>query len=631
MMNLNDLLVSYNQVRVPDVVVEDFEFPKLDQVIPTSQQQQTQEKKTPEKEETTYYISSTIKAPGFTPYRNKGKWASDLASSYRRAGITNENAIKMLIAQDALESGWGRSAQGRFNFGNLTTGSSWKGNYVTGNDHNAAGQPIKQKFRSYNSMDEYARDKVQFLQRLYDFNQNDDIATFTAKLGGKNKGKRKYAEAKNYATSLTKVFNSFKSGGVIKAQAGTIVSDNTRVVKPVIQEKIQRTYSAQQPQFIQDNRSNWERQQYSNYRNQQEENKGLYKNQHLWNWSAPFNSTRLTRDNTKAVFDFNKSAGMSSFAIGTGITSPVTTATSMVGSIVGAGIGNEIAGERGSIVGGLVGGLIGFGTRRARNNSKKLGRDYTERLIKLLGKRKDVVTGEVQYNDLTRAFAKYLKKQRVDISKFSNRDLYNLMSDRYFSVIHNLPNKKAATLSINETSKDKKYGFTLYNKDGKELGNLSLSGRKDKSLDADNIESTRIQKGVSQDLYDTAIRYSKQLGGKGIVSGKVLLSPEQTYSIWNKYPNKKIISYTGEHTFNSGKYVNKNGERYKIYDGPVVRLQSPSKQEEIPVKSSNIFHPSMIDKETGELNPPNWNDKNILKLGTPLIWLPQNDYDYGRN
>lgn len=43
------------------------------------------------------------------------------------------------------------------------------------------------------------------------------LHTFTAKLTGKNKGKRRYAEAKNYATSLTKVFNSFRKGGVIKA------------------------------------------------------------------------------------------------------------------------------------------------------------------------------------------------------------------------------------------------------------------------------------------------------------------------------------------------------------------------------------------------------------------------------
>ena len=122
-----------------------------------------------------------------SPYTNRKQWSTELINAYKKAGITNDNAIRMLLAQDALESSWGKS-----NFGNLTTGSSWKGDYVTGNDKNAKGEAIKQKFRSYNSMDEYAADKVQFLKRLYDFDENDDINKFVAKLTGSNKGKRRY-------------------------------------------------------------------------------------------------------------------------------------------------------------------------------------------------------------------------------------------------------------------------------------------------------------------------------------------------------------------------------------------------------------------------------------------------------
>ena len=153
-----------------------------------------------------------------SPYTNKKQWSTELINAYKKAGITNDNAIRMLLAQDALESSWGKSAQGKYNFGNLTTGSSWKGDYVTGNDKNAKGEAIKQKFRSYNSMDEYAADKVQFLKRLYDFDENDDINKFVAKLTGSNKGKRRYAEAKEYANSLRGVYNSFKAGGIIKYQ-----------------------------------------------------------------------------------------------------------------------------------------------------------------------------------------------------------------------------------------------------------------------------------------------------------------------------------------------------------------------------------------------------------------------------
>ena len=160
----------------------------------------------------------TVNSTWKSPYTNRRQWSTELINAYKRAGITNDNAIRMLLAQDALESSWGKSAQGKYNFGNLTTGSSWKGDYVTGNDKNAKGEAIKQKFRSYNSMDEYAADKIQFLKRLYDFDENDDINKFVAKLTGSNKGKRRYAEATNYAKVLTGVYN-----GIPKGENGMII------------------------------------------------------------------------------------------------------------------------------------------------------------------------------------------------------------------------------------------------------------------------------------------------------------------------------------------------------------------------------------------------------------------------
>lgn len=163
-------------------------------------------------------VTKTAKSTWKSPYTNRKQWTTELINAYKKAGITNDNAIRMLLAQDALESSWGKSAQGKYNFGNLTTGSSWKGDYVTGNDKNAKGEAIKQKFRSYNSMDEYAADKIQFLKRLYDFDENDDINKFVAKLTGSNKGKRRYAEAANYAKVLTGVYN-----GIPKGQNGMII------------------------------------------------------------------------------------------------------------------------------------------------------------------------------------------------------------------------------------------------------------------------------------------------------------------------------------------------------------------------------------------------------------------------
>lgn len=142
------------------------------------------------------------------PYKNnRKKWVSEITSAYKALGL-NDNAIKNLIAKNALESGWGNSAQGDFNFGNITTGSNWSGRFVQGKDHNAAGQRISQKFRAYDSLADYVKDEIQFLTRLYDFNQNDSFDTFMNKLQGGNRGKRYYAEAPDYITNVRRVYNS---------------------------------------------------------------------------------------------------------------------------------------------------------------------------------------------------------------------------------------------------------------------------------------------------------------------------------------------------------------------------------------------------------------------------------------
>lgn len=222
-------------------------------------------------------VTKTANSTWKSPYTNRKQWTTELINAYKRAGITNDNAIRMLLAQDALESSWGKSAQGKYNFGNLTTGSSWKGDYVTGNDKNAKGEAIKQKFRSYNSMDEYAADKIQFLKRLYDFDENDDINKFVAKLTGSNKGKRRYAEAKEYANSLRGVYNSFKAGGIIKYQEPAQPinrRDAIRDYRPDIPNRIRKATPAEhiqsminiygqseQPTVTSDAKSPWQHQQ----------------------------------------------------------------------------------------------------------------------------------------------------------------------------------------------------------------------------------------------------------------------------------------------------------------------------------------------------------------------------------
>ena len=205
------LVVPVRDTNEPDVVANN---PTVEPVI----NKPVASKPVTDKPVTDKPVTKTANSTWKSPYTNRRQWSTELINAYKKAGITNDNAIRMLLAQDALESSWGKSAQGKYNFGNLTTGSSWKGDYVTGNDKNAKGEAIKQKFRSYNSMDEYAADKIQFLKRLYDFDENDDINKFVAKLTGSNKGKRRYAEATNYAKVLTGVYN-----GIPKGENGMII------------------------------------------------------------------------------------------------------------------------------------------------------------------------------------------------------------------------------------------------------------------------------------------------------------------------------------------------------------------------------------------------------------------------
>lgn len=146
--------------------------------------------------------------PWINPYKgNKNKWISDITDAYKKAGL-NDNAIKNLLAKNALESGYGTYAQGDFNYGNITTGRKWAGRYVQGHDSDANGQQTKSKFRAYDSLDDFVKDEIQFLTSLYDFNQDDDFDTFVGKLQGDNKGGRKYAEATSYKEALRGVYNS---------------------------------------------------------------------------------------------------------------------------------------------------------------------------------------------------------------------------------------------------------------------------------------------------------------------------------------------------------------------------------------------------------------------------------------
>ena len=156
----------------------------------------TEEKPITSQEQTQETTTSTTSSMPL--YKSDSQWQNDLVAAYKRAGLS-DNAIKNLIAKNSVESNNGKSQMSKyFNFGNISVGSSWKGKQTIGNDKDAKGNPIKQKFRIYSSIDEYVKDELDLLKRVYDFNSNDDLDTFLDKLKGKNRLGYQYATAPNY-------------------------------------------------------------------------------------------------------------------------------------------------------------------------------------------------------------------------------------------------------------------------------------------------------------------------------------------------------------------------------------------------------------------------------------------------
>ena len=220
-----DYLVNYEAStrNIPTTVSEDIEIPtnKYSRMLSyTESKKQDEKTPTEEPEKTTIKWTYSTPSEGITtsvskswssPYSEQNKWVADMTAAYKRAGLS-DNAIKNLIAKNSLESAWGKSAQGDYNFGNITTGSSWTGRFVQGKDHDANGKKISQKFRAYDSIDDYVKDEIQFLTKLYDFDQNDDLSTFLNKLQGGNKGKRKYAEDPSYKNKVKQIFNKYLIG-----------------------------------------------------------------------------------------------------------------------------------------------------------------------------------------------------------------------------------------------------------------------------------------------------------------------------------------------------------------------------------------------------------------------------------
>ncbi len=143
--------------------------------------------------------------------------------------IKTKEAKYALLAQMGLESSWGKKSK-YFNYGNITTGSNYKGDYYKGGDKNAQGEAITQKFRRYNSVEEFYNDYINLIDTLYP----DAYAQLTAdefdidkfSHGLRNGRAGMYAESPIYEERLRDTYNSVVNSMTPKQKVATTTRKN---------------------------------------------------------------------------------------------------------------------------------------------------------------------------------------------------------------------------------------------------------------------------------------------------------------------------------------------------------------------------------------------------------------------
>lgn len=161
-------------------------------------------------------------------YTNQRDFVEDMTAAYTKAlaarGISTDYA-KMLVAQDALESNWGKSLLVKdFNFGGIkaVNGTPFVEKETKEYSAGKGMHKTKSKFRKFNSLDEYVNYKISLLsgKRYQAFTGDPTQFYHRIKAGG-------YATDPNYVAKLTNMYNnpifSAKQGGNIPSRIDTLV------------------------------------------------------------------------------------------------------------------------------------------------------------------------------------------------------------------------------------------------------------------------------------------------------------------------------------------------------------------------------------------------------------------------
>ena len=171
--------------------------------------------------------SNPVKSEGKI-YTSKQEFVKDMTDAYTKAlaakGISADYA-KMLVAQDAIESNWGKSSLSKaFNFGGVKAikGSPFVEKETKEFDSNKGMHKTKSKFRKFSSLDEYVNYKIDLLsgKRYQAFTGDPSQFYHRVKAGG-------YATDPDYVAKLTNMYNSSifsaKQGGILPSRIDTLV------------------------------------------------------------------------------------------------------------------------------------------------------------------------------------------------------------------------------------------------------------------------------------------------------------------------------------------------------------------------------------------------------------------------
>lgn len=156
-------------------------------------------------------VTSTVKVKSGSVPKSKKDFIRMYGSTARNAAKSTGLSEDMMLAQIALETGWGKSAPG-YNIGGIKADSRWKGKsrlLTTKEDRKNGLQTEKHKFRVYDSPEEGFQGYVQFLQQNKRYRPLFGVSDPYA--AADIMGRSGYATDRNYTSKLKNMIKQIQN------------------------------------------------------------------------------------------------------------------------------------------------------------------------------------------------------------------------------------------------------------------------------------------------------------------------------------------------------------------------------------------------------------------------------------